>query len=54
MEVETDLVIAEGLAFTRPADAQRAAALCDEISRMLTTLQRSLAQPERRAMTPER
>jgi four helix bundle protein len=41
-ELETQLAIAEGLRFAAHADLERARSLCEELSRMLTTLQRKL------------
>jgi four helix bundle protein len=42
MELETELIIAEGLHLVRDSHLRRARALTDDISRMLSTMQRRL------------
>jgi|SRR5688572_27382275 len=46
-ELETHFVIAEGLGYVTAADLQRARSLGDEVSRMLSALQRKLRERHR-------
>jgi len=44
-ELETELIIAEDLSYLRPQEAKELPAKCDEVSRLIHGLMRSLSRP---------
>ena len=48
-ELETELIVAQDLGYLRPEEAKDLPAKCDEVSRLINGLLRSLSQPRRSA-----
>ncbi len=46
-ELETELIVAEDLGYLRPQEAKDLPAKCDEVSRLLNGLMRSLSRPRK-------
>jgi four helix bundle protein len=46
-ELETELIIAEDLGYLRPQEAKELPARCDEVSRLINGLMRSLSRPRK-------
>ncbi|HUK87204.1 MAG TPA: four helix bundle protein [Terriglobales bacterium] len=44
-ELETELIIADDLGYLRPQEAKELPAKCDEVSRLINGLMRSLSRP---------
>jgi four helix bundle protein len=48
-ELETELILAQDLGYLRPQEARELPAKCDEVSRLINGLMRSLSQPRKAA-----